>query len=352
LIPLILKQLLLPRRYLQRRNDILTPSGAMRGRREWVISRALCHYRWFSLNDIPPSRRESVLELKIKQWAHFRQYSHYIVWQEDQAQVWIWDQQKQRNTIEEMGITKVTVLPETVLRNRELDAVQLIECLDGVEGQIWQQGFLKGSHWWPQLPPTADWERFQRHYGLSVDTQMPSLVQQPLLTRAWGKPKTTLNRLSFYQESVAVMMGISLFLVLLTWQVINIWKWQQAITQLQPRIEQLSTLVEPILTARTQALADQQQLRQFLTLNPYPSQLTLMAKVAEKIPRRKDVRLVEWSYQLDELSFTIEAERHDPTFYVKGFQEEKLFKDVRTQTNKNNSVKQLGVSMKLEVPKE
>jgi len=354
LLPSTLKQFFLPRRYLQRRNDILTPTGTMRGRREWVISRALCHYRLFSLTDIPPSRRDSVIELKIKQWAPFREYRHYAIWQEDQVQVWVWDQQKQQNVALEMGIAKAVVLPETVLRspNRELSSVRLIECLEGVEGQVWQKGLLKGSHWWPQLPNPTEWERFQRHYGLPGDTQVPSLIQQPLLIRPWGKPKATLSRFSFYRESVAVLLGISIFLVLLTWRAVDIWKWQQATAQLQPRIEELSALVEPILTARTQALTAQQQLQQFLTLSPYPSQLTLMAKVAEKIPHRKDVRLIEWSYQLGELSFTIEAEKQDPTFYVKSFQEEKLFKDVRTETNKGNNAKQLGVNMKLEIPKD
>jgi len=141
-------------------------------------------------------------------------------------------------------------------------------------------------------------------------------------------------------------LGAAIFIVVLTWQTVSIWKWQQATEQLQTQIDELNENVAPILAARNQAFADKKQSEQILALAPYPSQLELMTQVAEKLPRR-NTKLIEWFYQIGELRFTIETRRLDPTFYVKTFQALPLFRDVKAETGRKSN--QIIISMQLTI---
>ncbi|HEC84967.1 MAG: hypothetical protein DRR08_13490 [Candidatus Parabeggiatoa sp. nov. 2] len=335
-----------PRRYLQKRNEIVTPQSR-KGRREWVISRSLCYYRLFSLTDIPAARRDSVLQLQIKQWSPFQDYASYIVWQGGQAQVWIWDKQQQQNLLTETGIKKATCLPESLLRTRcTKDTIQLLQCLEGFEGQIWIDGLLIGSRWWAQIPNETQWANFQRAHSLPASTEEPSPIEEALLKRPWGRSKKHFSRFKLFHERIWVTLGAAIFIVVLTWQTVSIWKWQQATEQLQTQIDELNENVAPILAARNQAFADKKQSEQILALAPYPSQLELMTQVAEKLPRR-NTKLIEWFYQIGELRFTIETRRLDPTFYVKTFQALPLFRDVKAETGRKSN--QIIISMQLTI---
>ncbi len=323
-------------RYLQRRHDVIIPPEPARGHREWIISRGLCHYRCFSLKDIPVNRREPVLQLQIQQWSPFLEYGSYMVWQGEQAQVWIWDKVIQQNRWLEMGIKKATLLPETVLQPRPTtETTQLLQCIEGYEGQIWQQGVLVGSRWWSNNPSLAEWLLFQRAQGLAAHSQLPTLVATPLLNRPWGRAPHRFNKLRFlYQESTWIMASAAIMSVILTGQSVSIIKWQQAVNQIQQQIDTLNEQVTPILSARTQALANRQRFEQLLALSAaQPLQLELMAKVAEKLPKKNLVRFVNWSYQLKELRFTIEAdEQIDPTQYIKTFQSLPFLTEVKVDT--------------------
>jgi hypothetical protein len=346
------KRLFSSPRCLQKRNDIITPPGGVKKRSEWVISRSLCYYQLFSLADIPAARRDEVLQLKIKQWNPFLEYGSYAVWQGEQAQVWIWDKKPQRHLFIEAGIKKATCLPETVLRsNPSTDTIQLIQCLEGVEGQIWKGGALVGSRWWAEMPTETEWIHFQRSHSLPIKGAMPTLpLEQDLLNRPWGRAKRHLSRFQqLYQERIWVVLGTIIITVLLTWQGVSIWKWRQATAQLQIQIDALSENIAPILAARTQAIAEKNQSERLLALAPYPSQLELLAQIAEKLPRKKTT-LTEWFYQTGELRFTIETSKLDPTFYVRTFQKNPLFKEVKAKPGTGRKSSQMTISMQLNHP--
>jgi len=308
------------------------------------MARSLCHYRRFNLTDIPLSRREQVLQLYIKQWSPFQNYGQYAVWQGNQIAVWIWDATVQQQALEEAGLKNAFVVPETVLHPRlPTEGVQLVHCLEGVEGQIWQHGGLKGSRWWPHAPKAEQWYHFQRAHSLAELHTLPTIIDSALLERPWGKPKTHLDQfLNIYQEQLWITLALAVFTLLLTWQAVSIWVWQQALHQVEIQTEQLRTQVAPIVAARTQALTTQQRLTQILALDAYPAQLTIMAQIAEHLPH-KQARIVKWFYQLGELNFTVETPELDATLYVKTFQALPLFNAVKAETDSKKN--QLTISM-------
>ncbi|MFZ1642867.1 MAG: hypothetical protein WAV07_15820, partial [Candidatus Contendobacter sp.] len=175
-----------PRRLLQRPND-LDEAGGGYGGCEWVLARGLCRFRCFELGAVPARDRASALHVQIRQWNPFPVAGDYIVWRGEQALVWLWDGERQRQAMTEAGIRGARVLPETVLHPPPgADGPRLVRCLDGVEGQYWREGRLLASHWWPEAPTAAAWQHFQRGNGGIVQTEPPAAETVSLLARPWG----------------------------------------------------------------------------------------------------------------------------------------------------------------------
>ncbi|MDM8569011.1 hypothetical protein QUF50_05810 [Thiotrichales bacterium HSG1] len=327
------KQLFSTQRYLQKCDEVIPPQKKTRRRCEWVISRGLCYYKLFSLTDIPANRQSEVLQLKIKQWSPFQEYKSYQVWHNSRVQVWLWN----KESYLEYGIKKATVLPENILHPCPThDTVRLVDCLDGVEGQVWQVGLLQASRWWASIPSQKEWINFQRIHGLEINPELPTVVQNDFLPRPWGRNKVNFNS-GFLQESILLMFGIIIFSVLLTWQTTSIAKWYYKTQQLQIQVDELSEQISPILTARNQAIADKKLTEKLLALNASPSQLELMKIINKQLSSNKKTRLIRWLYKMGRLDFTIETKQLDPTFYVKMFQP--LFKDVKAKIgSKSNYV--------------
>jgi hypothetical protein len=282
---------------------------------------------------------------QIRQWSPFSEYVSYVVWKNAQAQVWVWERKQQLQAFEQVEIKSALSLPESVLRARlEQDGIRLVRCLTGVEGQVWQQGILSASRWWLQMPNLLEWNNFLRTHGFEVVNTVPEALVMSLLDKPWGKPRGRFSGTQLRQERLWVLLGAAVFILLFSWQLITIWKWQQGLSEVQTQIDALSTETTPILDARTQTLADKITVERLMGLNRYPSQLELMAQVAEKLPRN-GAKLVEWFYQAGELRFTVESAAIDPRFYVEAFQSVPIFQEVKSETNNNPN--QIVMSMKL-----
>ncbi|MEL6379801.1 MAG: hypothetical protein AAFR69_03025 [Pseudomonadota bacterium] len=83
-------------------------------------------------------------------------------------------------------------LPESLAREPMDEGSRLVQCDDGVEGEIWQDGVLTASRWWPQTPAPREWQLFLRAgkqlaSGATSETPAPEHVawrsDLPLLDR-------------------------------------------------------------------------------------------------------------------------------------------------------------------------
>jgi len=293
----------------------------------------LCHYRLFSLADIPIAHRDTVLGLKIRQWCPFQKYGIYIVWHKDEAQVWVWDQARQQSAQSEANIKSARIFPESILRPHLAgEGVQFLKCFEGIEAQVWKNGCLFASRWWSNLPSQADWEIFQRAQGLTVMSDLPTVLDSPLLAKAWGKSKTRLSQLNVRNERLWVFLSASIFVSLLSWQVVQLYKWQEAKIQVQQLVENLNEKAYPILSARNKAIADKRRAEHLYALDAYPSQLQMMATVTDifkSLPQKP--RFLEWHYQLGSLRFIFEtrSEIVKSSDYVEKFQAVPFFRDIK-----------------------
>jgi hypothetical protein len=333
------------RRFIQLAHDVLQPQRRS-GRREWILARGLCHYRCFDLRTVPTSKRDDSLALHVRQWSPFNHYGEYTVWYKGRAQVWIWDHARQQSAQAQMNVTQARILPESVLRPPLGNhGVQIIACCEGYEAQIWEEGCILVSRWWPHMPEDTTWQQFLRTHRLPLTTPVPAPVSGDLLISPWGRARRALSGWNqLRNERLWLTAGAALLLSLTVWQGMAVWRQQDALAAVNAKIESLTLEAGPILQARTQALADQDASRRLLALNPYPPQLVLLAEVATLLPS-PEARLKEWLYQNGELRFTVEAPQIDPRQYVETFQAAPMFRDVQTESSRSD--KELIIHLRL-----
>ena len=103
----------------------------------------------------------------------------------------------------------------------------------------------------------------------------------------------------------------------------------QALSDIEARLAGAERRSAPAVTDRERALDNLAFLDGFANLDPYPSQLTLLARVAEKLPSN-GAQIGAWSYQHGELQFTVFSPTSslDILFYVKTFSSVDGFTDV------------------------
>jgi len=331
-----------PQRYLQKTDDVSQLSTG-RGKRQWIIARALCYYRCFDLNNVPASERDSALQLQITQWSPLSDYDIYRVWKKSQVQVWIWDRTQQQTAMQQAGLKQAQCIPESVLRPAQQNGLHVLQCAEGIEAQIWADHNLKHSRWWATPPNLQTWQRFQRSHRLPLSHEVSPAHPHNWLEKPWGRHKAPLRHSAFLQEKLWITLAGVFFMAALGWQSVMLWKWQQAVEQVQQQSEQLDEQVNPILDQRQIALAEQQRIKHIQRLKRHPEVLVLMQLVADKLPQY--AHLVGWSYQTGKLNFTIRAKSIDPRYYVSSFEKISHFKNVKTE----NGNSQLQLTIKMDV---
>src|ERR1700691_2888765 len=151
-----------PRRFYQPPAEIdrVVEGGVI----EWVLARALVHYKSFTLSDIPQNQRVSALRMRIRQWTPFSSFGSCVVIERDTAMVWVWNKTRIEEALETAGLqpSRVKIIPETLIVPRIESGLRLISTMEGTEAQAWTSFTLVASRWWPAPPTTDEWLTFQR----------------------------------------------------------------------------------------------------------------------------------------------------------------------------------------------
>ena len=89
-----------------------------------------------------------------------------------QASVWSWETEiaDEAGNLTPDHLRGLTTFPESLVRKGLEEGARLVRCIDGVEGEIWSQGYLLASRWWPAEPTEEEWQFFLRSARVSVDT--------------------------------------------------------------------------------------------------------------------------------------------------------------------------------------
>ncbi|OIR06761.1 hypothetical protein GALL_110090 [mine drainage metagenome] len=330
--------------------DSVSLAGKGVGRSEWVLSRPLYRYARFELKSVPKPQRAQALALQIRQWTPFVRTGWYLLWEQDEALIWAWDADRVEAAIRENNLKPrtVSIVPETLLQQGQEQGIHLVSCIEGYEGQVWSERSLLASRWWPELPDTAAWLNFQRDAGTLPERQS-NAVPKPLplhwMERPWAK-SAALDRSAAYGASVEQWALPAVALCLLAasfWYGAQWIKLQSAIKNRSVELEALNLRAGPIIEARGQALEALGRIRALQATDPYPDQLSLLAKVAQSLPKDGSY-LKEWEFQSGKLKLQIASpNKMVSSDYVKLFQSFGIFKNV--QTAANNDPASLALSM-------
>jgi hypothetical protein len=334
-----------PRFFLQHRDGIERPA-TWRGRRYWIVARSLCAFRVFRLPNAERGSLKDFAALQVREWTPHTKVGFHLHLTQDAARVWVWDAARVRDGMLAMGIKpgRIAVLPETAVQARAADGVHMFACLEGYEGQLWSQGELKAGRWWPEMPSRVQWRDFQRAAGVVAPQHPdPPNAENPIWRgRPWTSSGGGWGR-GVERGREAVLAGAVLLLAGYAYlggsAVHDAW----SLAELDGRLQIAEHRSAPAVADRERALANLQFLSDFGKLNPYPSQLELFARVAEKLPAN-GARIIAWSYQNGELQFTIfsPASPPDILFYVKTYSSVERFTDVsadRAEGNRSVRVK-------------
>ncbi len=320
-----------PRFFLQYRDRIERPA-TWRGRRYWVLSRPLCAFRLFRLPNAERGRLKDFVALKVREWAPYAELGFHLHLTQDTARVWAWDGGRVRDGMLTMGINpgRLAVRPEGALQAKAADGLRLVTCMEGIEGQFWSKGELQASRWWPETPSRAQWLDFQRASGVVIDSlaDAPPAEHPVWRGRPWTNSGPGLGLSVEGRGREAFMAGAGVLLAAYGYLGGSLAHDAISLSAIGERLHTAEQRSAPIIAERNRALANHEFLSNFEKLNLYPSQLTVFARVAEKLPANGS-RITVWSYQDGDLQFTVVSPvAPDILFYVKTYSSVEGFTDV------------------------
>ena len=286
------------------------PAANRLGSIQWVLSRPLYRFARFDFKHIGNAQRAQALKIQIRQWSPYTNTGQYVVWGREHALIWAWDADRLANDLaaQQLAPGSARVVPETLLRPAISSGLRLVACMDGVEGQFWQEQRLVQCRWWPASPAADEWTNFQRDASVPQDqragvpvVQVPNWLHQP-----WAASVNVgaLGGHSMPQEAW-IIRGVTLLLAAFSiWYGIEIIKARQATGLLRAQFEEAAKSANPLLEARRRALDARARIESLQATNLYPSPLALMAMVGNNLPKNGTF-LNEWDYQNGKLKFTV-----------------------------------------------
>jgi hypothetical protein len=307
------------------------------GALQWVLSRPLYRFRRFDLKNLTKAQQSQALRLQIGQWSPYVRSGQYVVWEPEHALVWAWDADRLDADLAGQKLKPKTtrIIPESLLHSPLPSGLRLVTCLDGVEGQLWQNQRLVHSRWWKAPPNTSEWHNFQRDAGLAPDQGeyqgVPTPAALPWQKQPWAKSADLSRSQNQTLPHEIWLIGGTLLLLagFTTSYGIELVKTRLAVAQLKLELDTATQNARPVLEARRTALEALTRIETLQATHPYPEPLALFAEVAKQLPRDSSY-LKEWNYQNGRLKINIASPNKLPSsFVVKKLQDTGWFNNVQ-----------------------
>jgi len=334
-----------PRLYLETAQGVVQPPPG-RGRRYWIVARSLC--RFFNV-PVPagasPGRQREIVVLELKRLSPFDETGWHLDLGPDFAAIWLWDRRATRAAAAAIGLDagRLRVVPEPAMLPPGGDGIRLVQTLEGVEGQHWIGGHLVASRWWRELPDGRAWLSFVRGSGLlpGHDRATPPPRGLSWLARPWTASSRSgafdLARVDLRVVAAAVAAAV---IILYAYQGAQWARIARDTAAVGAEIDQRSRAIEPVLEARRRALDNLSAIRLLHDLDRFPSQLALMARIAEALPGG-GTRFTAWSYDQGQLELGIASDQPlDVVKLVRSLEGADHFKSVAAErTGAGNSLR-------------
>ncbi len=314
-----------PSRRLVRDEGAVPTPGGLLGGHEWVVPRGECQYRQHDCSQLPARRRRAAARLAIPRFEPSPGARVHIAWQQGIAHYWIW----MPGDAGADGTDLRRWLPESRLAQPLESGARLLRMSQGVEGQIWHEGRLEASQWWPSPPDLQAWQRFLRAGGLGLAevAAVPEPQGWSWMDTPWGDAE---GRLSIDADMAERLAWWSIALVLvfaLGWQLTSLLRWQAAVGSGVVRLEEARKKAEPLVAARERAESAASRIEDLLSLQQQASSdYQLVLEVSSMLP--EGTQLASWNREPGKLRLAVSSPEVDPRKFILPFIDSARLSDV------------------------
>ncbi len=294
----------------------------------------MTHHLTFSVPaGLPESKRNAALNLQVHKSFPFKDPAFAAAWKGNEATVYAWDNARVQAAQDTANVPRNTaVVPETFIRAPGANGPRLATMLDGVEGQYWNDGFLRASRWWPKIPDATEWQKFLRSVGLA--TNDTSALSEPaniaLLDRPWTEGTFSLDDWASLLQSqrvlaIAATIAICPFVFLAG----QISVYTIATSSLMAERTSLDAANQNIRTDRTRAYTNLTAVEDFMKLDEYPDQALTLSGAIKLLVNTGNPRVMSWNYDRGNLEILLRGDQTlDPTAYITLFERDQRFENV------------------------
>lgn len=302
----------------------------------WVPARRTLKHALFTVPEqLSNRKRNSALELKISAWSPFHETRFSAIWSGNVASVFAWDHDALSERISEHGYlpSECEIVPEAFIRTPERDSVRLVACDDGVEAQVWDEGFLRTSRWWSTVPKAQEWALFARTTGSTLNTIVPDLSEPEWLEMPWHVQEAGASMINRALKNERILVGAAVILLAPCIYYTTQWLTYSALDiRIKREIAAIETNSRTVRADRSRALSGLERAEDLIALNRYPHQLEILSR-AHNLLQGHAVTLSNWDYDDGSLEFGLESkEDMDARVFISDFEKDPLFTSVSSGT--------------------
>ncbi|PHS29123.1 MAG: hypothetical protein COA85_02005 [Robiginitomaculum sp.] len=175
------------------------------------------------------------------------------------AGLWTWPMPEREAVADKTPAARS--IPETLARVPMHSGRRLVKCLEGVEGQIWGDGSLVASRWWPDVPNQKQWVVFLRSARLKtneISLSPPHLEEVPWRANL-SFVDSAVDAARTYATPMRLFIATSMLLVSLTlYAGMQYLHYTRTLQNLHSQIAARKEIVSDVLVQRNKAIQNLQ----------------------------------------------------------------------------------------------
>ncbi len=201
------------------------------------------------------------------------------------AGLWTWPLPEQSSD-EYLAAKPTSSIPETLTRQSMQDGRRLVQCLEGVEGQVWEDGCLMASRWWPGAPSQSQWVTFLRSARLKTDEislEPPRVVEVPWRTNL-PFARGAVDAVQVFATPMHLLVAVGvIFGALLVYNGVQYTRYTQTLKNLQAQVIARKEVVSDVLKERNKAVLNLRSIEKMGGIGSSTALLYGLAGTLEKI---------------------------------------------------------------------
>lgn len=237
--------------------------------------------------------------MAVARAAPFEDPSYEVAWQGKRAAVWYWSASRITALVGTLGRRDRVVAEAPRLGHPRDQGCELLALPHGYEGRLWHEGALFASRWWAAPPSELEWSAFVRGAGFdATELTTPEASTAARHAKRWPS-KESGGLKSIVEEAGALIpqgkqIGANLLVMAFGWHLGSALHSRWDLYTAQSRIAELTSSLEPILSARAEADRNREAIDELLSLRSPAPQLTLLAE-ASRLMEGSGWRVILWT---------------------------------------------------------